>query len=567
MVVELTLEVAVLLMLAGAIPSFINVSLLWDDRNELGVFWFILSMATGGLWAVVYTLFTVIPSPEVTLALANFFWPLIPTAALTMFLLAYEFVFKRPVSRVTATVLFAPIALLFVVSWSNPGGLVFTADYYVGADGYLYFPNFDGPLKILVTQVYGYLLVFLAAGMFVGEIMRTHGLRRKRVLYLLGIFTMLVASTMLKVAGFVPVFFDPTSVVYSASGLLFAYSINRYGLFKSISIGREQTFEEVDDAIVVVDADGVVVDVNQRGCELFGEDIVGDRVRSYIPQYGTEAFTTGQTDIRLPGDERERYFHCKTSPVEYGRHEQGTIIILGDVTTLKTQEQELHLLVQIFSRVYRHNMRNEFNIIQGYAEMLKSQSSEEVARMAEQIDTRTDRLLQQAMKARQIEKIFVSDETVSRSLRALVTEVKSSFDTRQRTTVRVAVDDVAVEVNARFHLALRELLDNAITHHPGTGDVEVDIYSEETEESVFLVVADNGTGISEYELDVLRAAEETDLRHSSGIGLWLVRAVVTRSEGELTVESTAEGTSIRVRLPKATVETQETSGQRDPTAQ
>jgi signal transduction histidine kinase len=566
MAAVLTFEVAVVLMILGAIPSFINVYLLWGDRNELGVFWFILSMATGGLWALLYTLFTVVPSPEATLALANFFWPLVPTAALTMFLLAYEFVFKQPVSRVVAVVMFSPIALLFVLSWSNPNGLVFTADYYVGADGYLYFPNFDGPLKILVTQVYGYLLVALAAGMFVGEAMRTNGIRRKRVLYLLGIFTMLVASTMVKVAGLVPVFFDPTSVVYSASGLLFAYSINKYGLFKSISIGREQSFEEVDDAIIVVDEDDVVVDVNQRGCELFREDVVGDHIRTIIPQYGTGGFGTGRTDIRLPDDEQDRYFHCKTSPIEYGRHARGTILILGDVTTLKRQEQELHLLVQIFSRVYRHNMRNDFNIIQGYAEMLKQQPSEEVTQLADQIDARTDKILQQATKARQVEKVFLSDETVSRSLRALVAEGTSSFDCGQKATVRTAVDDVTVEVNPRFHLALRELLDNAVAHHPGTGTVEVDIYSEETEESAFLVIADNGTGIPEYELDVLQAAEETDLQHSSGIGLWLVRAVVTRSNGDLSVESTAEGTTIRIRLSKSNVPKRRSIGGRGRTA-
>ena len=547
----LTLEVAVVLMLAGAIPSFVNVYLLWDDRNELGVFWFILSMATGGLWALLYTLFTVVPSPGATLALANFFWPLVPTAALTMFLLAYEFVFKQPVSRLVAVVLFSPIALLFVLSWSNPNGLVFTADYYVGADGYLYFPNFDGPLKILVTQVYGYLLVSLASGMFVGEALRTSGIRRKRVLYLLGIFTVLVASTILKVAGLVPVFFDPTSVVYSASGLLFAYSINKYGLFKSISIGREQSFEAVDDAIIVADEDDVVVDLNQRGCDLFRDDVVGDPIGTLIPQYGTDGFGRERTDIQLPDDEQDRYFHCKTSPVEYGRHARGTILILADVTTLKRQEQELHLLVQIFSRVYRHNMRNDFNIVQGYAEMLKQQPSDEVSQLADQIDARTDRILQQAAKAREIEKVFVSDETVPRSLQSLVAEVTSSFDCCQRATVRTAVDDVVVNVNSRFHLALRELLDNAITHHPEAGAAEVDIHSEETEESVFLVVTDNGSGIPDYELDVLRAAEETELQHSSGIGLWLVRAVVTRSNGDLSVESTTEGTTIRIRLPKS----------------
>lgn len=554
----LTYEVAVVLMLLGAVPSFVNVYVVWDDRYELGVSWFIASMVTGGLWALLYTSFTVVRSPEATLVLANFFWPLVPTAALTMFFLAYEFVFKQPVSRATVAALSAPIGLLFVLSWFNPGDLVFTADYYVGRDGYLYFPNFDGPLKILVTQLYGYLLVFLASGMFVGEALRTDGVRRKRVLYLLSIFTILVLSTMVKVAGLVPVYFDPTSVVYSASGLMFAYSINRYGLFKSNSIGREQTFAEVNDAILVVDSDGVVIDFNQRSYELFGYDVTRERVHSLIPEY--DETETGTNSIQLGGDgEEARHFHCKTSPVRYGRRSEGKIIILNDVTELRKKEQDLHLLVQIFSRVYRHNMRNDFNVIQGYADMLKRESTGEVARMASRIEDKTDQLLQQATKARRIEGVFASTETVSRPLRGMVEEVRSSFEGRSDVVFEVSVDDVDVDVNPRFDLALRELVHNAITHHPGDEKVEIEIHSEQTAENVHLAVTDNGNGIPEYELSVLRAGEETDLHHSSGIGLWLVRALVTRSRGHLSVDSTDSGTSIRIRLPKSSTPDEEES--------
>jgi PAS domain S-box-containing protein len=548
----LTYEVAVVLMLLGAVPSFVNVYIVWDDRYELGVLWFAASMVTGGLWALLYASFTAIPSPAVTLILANFFWPLVPTAALTMFFLAYEFVFKQPIPRSTVVVLFSPIVLLFVLSWTNPHDLVFTADYYVGRDGYLHFPNFDGPLKVLVTQLYGYLLVFLASGMFVGEAMRTDGVRRKRVLYLLFIFSILVLSTMVKVAGLVPVFFDPTSVVYSASGLMFAYSINRHGLFKCNSIGREQTFEEVNDAIVVVDSDDVVIDVNQRGYELFGYDITTERVDRLIPEYDPDEVATGTHSVQFGGDDDEaRHFHCKTSPVRYGRESEGKIIVLSDVTELRRKERDLNLLVQIFSRVYRHNMRNDFNVIQGYADMLERDSSGEIARMAGRIDDKADRLLQQATKARQIEGVFTSTDTVSRSLREMVEDVRSSFETRPDVVFTCSVHEVDVDVTPRFDLAIRELVHNAITHHPGGETVEIEIHSERTERHVHLAVTDNGNGIPEYELSVLRAGEETDLRHSSGIGLWLVRALVTRSRGELTVDSTDSGTSIRIKLPRS----------------
>jgi hypothetical protein len=95
MQIEFTPVIAVVLMSVGILPSLVVVNSLYDEWQKPGVLWFIVSMITGGLWALIYTLMTLIPSPEITRLLANFFWPVVTTAAVSLFLLAYEFVFKE----------------------------------------------------------------------------------------------------------------------------------------------------------------------------------------------------------------------------------------------------------------------------------------------------------------------------------------------------------------------------------------------------------------------------------------------------------------------------------------
>lgn len=53
------------------------------------------------------------------------------------------------------------------------------------------------------------------------------------------------------------------------------------------------------------------------------------------------------------------------------------------------------------------------------------------------------------------------------------------------------------------------------------------------------------------ERKVLAANTETPLAHGDGLGLWLVRWIVTSLDGELETAVGDEGTVVTVRLPKA----------------
>ncbi|MFW6385076.1 MAG: histidine kinase N-terminal 7TM domain-containing protein [Halodesulfurarchaeum sp.] len=548
----LTFEVAILLMYTGIVPSLVNVYLLYEDWHKPGVLWFLVSMAVGGIWAFLFATFTLVSSPGATLFLANFFWAIVPTAAVAMFLLAYEYVFKNTVSRAVIVLLFSPIVALFVLSWFNPADLVFTEAYFVDANGILHFPPFDGILKVLVTQVYGYLLVLLAAGMFVGEAMRTTGIRRRQAVYLLVLFSTLVLSTMVKVADLVPVYFDPTSMVYSFSGLLFAYSIKRHGLLKFAPVARERTFEEVNDAILVVDSNDVVVDTNESGRDLFGIGLLGSSLDDLLPAHEGET-EDAITSIEIDRGDRTRYFSLRESPIRYGRGLAGKIIVLSEITAVKEREAELDLLKQVLSRIFRHNIRNNLTIIIGYAEFISERADDGIAELADAILEKAAHLTNQTEKARKLEEVFTWKTTVTRPLRETVEQALSTDpDTHRRANVHTTLGNESVEFHPKFDLAIRELVENAITHHDDESVPHIRIYTEdEDDDEITLVIEDDGPGIPQNEIDVLDAEEETNLQHGSGIGLWLVRWIVDRSNGELHPEATGNGTRIAIRLSKA----------------
>jgi signal transduction histidine kinase len=62
-------------------------------------------------------------------------------------------------------------------------------------------------------------------------------------------------------------------------------------------------------------------------------------------------------------------------------------------------------------------------------------------------------------------------------------------------------------------------------------------------------VSDDGPGIPEAELETIRAGQETDLQHTSGLGLWVVTWGATLLGAEVDFDAGPEGTTVTVALP------------------
>jgi signal transduction histidine kinase len=99
--------------------------------------------------------------------------------------------------------------------------------------------------------------------------------------------------------------------------------------------------------------------------------------------------------------------------------------------------------------------------------------------------------------------------------------------------------------------AIKELAINAAKY----GDSPVCIELENVDDSVYVSVHDNGSGIPDQDRLVLINGEQSPLRHGSGLGLLLVHWVVANLGGEIDVMCD-NGTTIQIRLPKYTDEMQ-----------
>lgn len=242
------------------------------------------------------------------------------------------------------------------------------------------------------------------------------------------------------------------------------------------------------------------------------------------------------------------------------------LLILGLVRTRELQlqksrnrlsraSQELHVL----HRIYRHNIRNDLNVVRGYLELVRAELDTE--RLREQINlahNSTDRILGVSEKLGWIER------TNTRASNTDTIDVMNIIE-REVESFTSEYPEVTIEIHGRGQKTMiygddalshvvRELLENAVEHYSGSReDCCIDVSIERTMSSVTVEIADNGPGISDYEINALEKGEEGPLNHTSGIGLWLVKWLCTFYDGEVSIgKRPGGGTSVTLILEPST---------------
>ena len=213
---------------------------------------------------------------------------------------------------------------------------------------------------------------------------------------------------------------------------------------------------------------------------------------------------------------------------------------------LETSNQQL----QVLSRVFRHNVRNDLNVVQGYTDLLERRLDDERSREClATIRETTEDMVEISEKLRVIEDASPGPVEDRVDLATIVREAVEELDDG-RTDAEFSLDlpeHAWIHADESVSYPVREVFENAIAHNDDPsrrvlGRVETNGTTTRLE------VHDNGPGIPEDERAVLRAEEETPLSHASSIGLWLVKWMCELQGGTVRFEATDDGTTVRLRF-------------------
>jgi signal transduction histidine kinase len=226
-----------------------------------------------------------------------------------------------------------------------------------------------------------------------------------------------------------------------------------------------------------------------------------------------------------------------------------------ELTEKRTEAQTLSNRLSVLNRVLRHDIRTQAQLLQGASERLVD-GDLAPAVAAEQIQGTVDRLTTLSDQARQLQDLLDDDALEAETL-DIVAALAEAKQRVQDDHPRLAVDadlpeNRLVEASPMITVALEQVLYNVAEHVDDPEPRARISLTDADDRSVRLSIADNGPGIDEPEMVHNTIEPVSQLRHSRGLGLWLVTWILEKSNGELRIETPAAedtGTNVMITLP------------------
>lgn len=340
------------------------------------------------------------------------------------------------------------------------------------------------------------------------------------------------------------------------SGMLSIVAVRRYPVLmrfpKTPYVARSRVVEALQEAVIVIDWEGAVLDVN-TAAERYLDDsaarLIATPLSAVVDEFAGESLSPGSTGtVGLQTADGRRLFQYTVSAVGGTTTAESAdpiarAVVLRDITDRRTREQRLSVL----TRVLRHNVRNTLDVILAHADHVQDESHRTAIRQ------RARDLESTSRKARAAEAVMTesSGEPSLVDLTAVVADVatEARID-HPACTVSVST---ATDASIRSHRSVvrrlvAELVENALVHSEPAATVAITVGTA-TDGTPRIVVGDDGPGIPERERALLSKPSETPLEHGLGVGLWFVNWAVSQLGAELSFPHADEtGTTVVVRF-------------------
>ncbi len=355
--------------------------------------------------------------------------------------------------------------------------------------------------------------------------------------------------------------------------------------------GRRQMEFQLSDAvlqsifepIIVTDAKGHVLKLNQSAAEVLGVDSskstdrmalinmsntpggdkILDAIRNAVSMQRAIAAEDEAALLPMRIGDSQRNYRLRTTPMRDSEGRLlGAVTTLEDVTSLQDTNRFKTQFIAMASNRLRDPLiqlrRGLYALSMGFAGEMRPLQSELVTSATQDAQKLDDLMadlievaeLDSGKREPHLERLNPYAELVAARSRI----AERAFARNVRLEVRAFADLSHIQADRRaVRTILDNLLTNAIRYSPPGG--EVDLQAEERKKFIQFTVRDTGPGIAADRLGKIFDRFSSFSDGGTGLGLALVRRLVESLGGQISVESRlGHGATFRFTLPVATVE-------------
>ncbi len=357
-------------------------------------------------------------------------------------------------------------------------------------------------------------------------------------------------------------------------------------------------FKQSPIAIEFYDVDGILVDANQAGLDLFGINSI-DAVKGFnlfadpnLPAQAIAEVKEGKTvryefsfnfdlvkEKKLYDSTRTGicFLECFINPSVGGQGEiTGYIVHVIEITERKNAEKmlevqacelrELNTTKDKFFSIIAHDLRSPFNAIIGFSDLLMqnfnqldNQTLLKGLKNIENASSHAFTLLENLLiwSQQQTGHLKFNPEKLN-----LLAQVNESYSTIESEAIKKDIQ-VTINIKKSLHIfadknmidsVLRNLISNAIKFTRRQGKIK--ITASQIDKELLVSITDNGVGMSPEKQKTIFEIEKhtntfgTDNEQGSGLGLILCKDFIDKHNGRIWVESTpGKGSTFTFSLP------------------
>ncbi|WP_148275668.1 sensor histidine kinase [Rheinheimera nanhaiensis] len=313
-------------------------------------------------------------------------------------------------------------------------------------------------------------------------------------------------------------------------------------------------------AVILLDQRGLVYQANPAAIALLGEPLLGQAWFNVISRCFRPRSDDG-LEVSLK-DGRRVKLQISTLPGEAG-HRAGQLIMLTDLTETRQLQSRLAHLQRLSSlgkmmASLAHQIRTPLSAALLYAQNLANPRA--TLQMQQQFQqkllSRLNDLAQQVEDMLLFARSGSAEQVAPVSLNALLSQLHSSVELllqQQQATLQVSCADDRVNVLGNQHAlcgALQNLIQNSVQAKGCGARIALKLGPDPANSNMLLIqLTDNGPGVAPALQHSLFEPFVTGRANGTGLGLAVVKAVVSSHQGSVCYVPGYSGACFQLRLP------------------
>lgn len=329
---------------------------MWEAPSLIGMLVIVLG------WLIFNTAELVANTETLTLLATRLAYPFISLAPVAWLLFALHYSQLKGALKPRYLIVYSAIPVITGILGAMASPLLWHSPTFFPVGNMLALRIEHGPW-FMVHVLWTYPMIIIAAILVIRKSLRSFRVyQRQSILIVVGVMIPLLTNVVYLLNLIPNLVKDYTPISFALSGIAFALGIFRYGLFDITPIARDVVFERMEDAVLTVDTQGRIVDLNPTALDLFpviASNAIGQPLSEIMPAWAEWAAAQNileiqdrfQTEVVLDVDGSPRDFSVKISTLnDPGGRRTGWVVLLHDISIYKESQRQQARLAMLEER-------------------------------------------------------------------------------------------------------------------------------------------------------------------------------------------------------------------------